>query len=776
MRKLLLALALLVPAMCQAQSTSVSGNVSDAGSQSWFGGTYAFTFVPSPSNPTAPPYWNGSPFTPTVISGALDGSANYSASVPSNTSIVPSGSQWELTVCSAATYACYTQKYTVTGATQTVSPVPPAIQINMATPATRVTAYSDSEVINGNLGQQYFNLTDNSMHLCTSFPCGWTIGGTSRLNPGPITFVSAATAPRTVTFPDNTGTVAELNLAQTWTAANNFSGNNTANSINHTRYVDGVVYSLNMSGLAQAVQDCLSDTLCSKVDASQINGNVSGISSTLALDSPTKALMVILGSFNVILTGNPGITVQSGSHIIGTSPASTIFTCNTSAAPCLTWTGSGGSAESFQLKQQQSNADVLLLSDSGFANVAYNSFRNLTLIGQPSASAGDCVHITTSSTTGITALNDFYNLNVVDCLNNVEFSASAAGGVTDNHFYGGQFRSTVAGTGVGFLFSGSTNTVAGNIVYATNIASHATGVNFVGASTFENGIYGSILESNTLDVNLGTGSSDDMVIGGGLNTVTNNGTRSTYFSTSGGLNSQLGYPMQAFSISGGAASLPAGIGTNLYLAGGFTSPNLGRLYIGSNTGWQFNISTRSSGADTDLFTFKDNGQLTMQNGGELVSPVIAGTPTGTGIGTTVYKSGSGSGNYTGPDTSLKAVDTTNLCYSVTVPTGWKLSVTASGVLASLSAAVAIDIALSDVGATCTTGGVTALTATQRSFTPPAFGTYDVGWTTGYVLTGNGSAHSIALMVKTANGSDDWGIQNSAAALAPSMVFTLMPSN
>jgi len=45
------------------------------------------------------------------------------------------------------------------------------------------------------------------------------------LNPGPITFVSLATAPRTVTFPDNTGTVAELNVnsPQTFTGANVFS-------------------------------------------------------------------------------------------------------------------------------------------------------------------------------------------------------------------------------------------------------------------------------------------------------------------------------------------------------------------------------------------------------------------------------------------------------------------------------------------------------------------------------------------------------------------------
>lgn len=56
----------------------------------------------------------------------------------------------------------------------------------------------------------------------------WTAGqthnvGTLLLNPGPLTLATSASAARTATFPDNTGIVAELNLPETWTAAQAFN-------------------------------------------------------------------------------------------------------------------------------------------------------------------------------------------------------------------------------------------------------------------------------------------------------------------------------------------------------------------------------------------------------------------------------------------------------------------------------------------------------------------------------------------------------------------------
>lgn len=147
-----------------------------------------------------------------------------------------------------------------------------------------------------------------------------------------------------------------------------------------------------------------------------------------------------------------------------------------------------------------------------------------------------------------------------------------------------------------------------------------------------------------------------------------------------------------------------------------------------------------------------------------------------GANTLVFKSGSGAGTYTNTNTTYASVDTTNLCTVLTVPSGWKLMVTASGVLESVTAAVAQSVALVDAGTTCAGGGVTALTGTERTITPPAVATFDAPFQTQFIFTGDGAAHSFSLAAKTSVGADAWGIQNTSATVAPSMTFTLMPSN
>lgn len=152
-----------------------------------------------------------------------------------------------------------------------------------------------------------------------------------------------------------------------------------------------------------------------------------------------------------------------------------------------------------------------------------------------------------------------------------------------------------------------------------------------------------------------------------------------------------------------------------------------------------------------------------------VNGTIVATPT------TVSKKGSGGGDYTAANTSYAAVDTTNLCTTLTVPTGWKLIVTASGSLGTATSAVAAQVALSDVGATCGTGGTTPLI--EKRYIPSAVGAgFDGGWALQVVITGDGNAHSVALLAETTNGSDSWNIQNSTSTLTPAMTFMLMPSN
>jgi hypothetical protein len=171
-----------------AQSTVVSGVITDSSSQVWFGGSYQFTFYPAPSNPSGAYFWNGAPFnTSQVFKGALNSSGAFSVSIPANSSITPSGSQWSVQVCSAASANCYTTTLTITGATMNISSlvVPPPITVNAAG-ISQLSAYQDSQITNASLGTTYFNLTTGTVRLCTvQIPCTWVpiAGGGGAGNP-----------------------------------------------------------------------------------------------------------------------------------------------------------------------------------------------------------------------------------------------------------------------------------------------------------------------------------------------------------------------------------------------------------------------------------------------------------------------------------------------------------------------------------------------------------------------------------------------------------------
>jgi hypothetical protein len=202
-----------------AQSTTVSGTIADTpDNQQWYAGTYSFVFRVASSNPIGPYFWNGAPFsTAQTIAGQLDGSGHYSVSIPSNTSITPAGSSWDLTVCPLATAACFTvQSISITGATQTVSPTPPSIRISMFNPPPNTRAYADNELVNATLGQQYFNTGIPATRVCSSLPCGWTsIGGGGSATAPFISLSSPSASTGTLRLANNESGVCWRNAANT---------------------------------------------------------------------------------------------------------------------------------------------------------------------------------------------------------------------------------------------------------------------------------------------------------------------------------------------------------------------------------------------------------------------------------------------------------------------------------------------------------------------------------------------------------------------------------
>lgn len=162
-----------VPAF--GQTTTVSATITDLGGQQWKQGTYTFQFRPSPLNPTGPYFLNGVPFPiQQSILGHMDTSGAFSVSVPSNTSITPSGSTWDLQVCpiSQGNTTCYTQQsITITGSTQSLSSSvrPPPALIDLAHPAYPfVMAYTNSEFSTAPMGGVYYDYTQAHYFLCSN--------------------------------------------------------------------------------------------------------------------------------------------------------------------------------------------------------------------------------------------------------------------------------------------------------------------------------------------------------------------------------------------------------------------------------------------------------------------------------------------------------------------------------------------------------------------------------------------------------------------------------
>ena len=186
----LLACFLLFSAVSiHAQTTVVTGTISDPTGQAFADGNWIMQFVPSPSNPTAPPIWNGSPLPPAQmhVEGVLDDNGSFGVSLPDNRFIFPAGSSWRTTFCPASTSPCTDTVVVVAGPTLDISSLitPPLILVNAA--PYKPAAYSDSEVI-AYVGQMYYNLTMASLRVCTEGVQGrcsnWqSVGGTGTQGP-----------------------------------------------------------------------------------------------------------------------------------------------------------------------------------------------------------------------------------------------------------------------------------------------------------------------------------------------------------------------------------------------------------------------------------------------------------------------------------------------------------------------------------------------------------------------------------------------------------------
>lgn len=267
-KRLIILFALLACAIPSfAQTTSVSATaITDAGGVIWKNGTFNFQFVPSPVNPFGPYQQGGAPFnTSQVISGSLDGAGSFTQAVPDNKTISPAGSGWKFTLCPAATSPCSTFTFTITGASQVISVTPPAITISMTTPPPGASAYTDSEIIGARQGQFYWNLTDNTLHICQLPVCTWVSLITSITNP----ISGTPVAPQTITGQSLTLTSSAPLITQgtgSHSGVEGFTGPVTTQAFNDMLWVGPGSYS----------------TIAAAVTAAGSNQSISPIRSTYA--------------------------------------------------------------------------------------------------------------------------------------------------------------------------------------------------------------------------------------------------------------------------------------------------------------------------------------------------------------------------------------------------------------------------------------------------------------------------------------------------------------
>jgi hypothetical protein len=158
-----------LPILADAQSTSVTLQVTDAGSQSWNNGTWTVVLKSQVGATNFGPPFNlvgGGTVPNQTQSGALSGTGGASMTLTPNASVLPSLSGWQFSVCpqQGIPAQCFVQTFTVSGASQTVTIVPPTISVNCGS---GVNAYADSEV-SCSIGGQYYNVTTPSQRQCTA--------------------------------------------------------------------------------------------------------------------------------------------------------------------------------------------------------------------------------------------------------------------------------------------------------------------------------------------------------------------------------------------------------------------------------------------------------------------------------------------------------------------------------------------------------------------------------------------------------------------------------
>jgi lysophospholipase L1-like esterase len=171
--KKLLWLLLLVPFQAAAQSTTVSATVTDSDGFVWAAGHIQISFVPSASWPSPNSYvWSGGNLQQnSLFNQTMNSSGAFSISIPDNTTITPSGSQWNFTICPDATTGCVSVVQAVSGGSANLTSILSAAAAGPRFPANPIAyGYGTVEVFpTPKPGYIFFNTTPSASPQCNQW-------------------------------------------------------------------------------------------------------------------------------------------------------------------------------------------------------------------------------------------------------------------------------------------------------------------------------------------------------------------------------------------------------------------------------------------------------------------------------------------------------------------------------------------------------------------------------------------------------------------------------
>lgn len=308
----LLAGLLIISSLGYAQSTVVSGTVTDNLGQVWSNGSITAVFYGTPGYP--PPFnWSGGSYNPYPPTVTLSPTGIFSITLPSNNAIAPGGSQWTFTVCPNATFTCASVNIPLTTSTIDISSLlTAAIGSTIIQPIVQPTpvnsAYGNSEVKTPPAwGHLFFDTTLKALKF-------WNGTTWVQLSTGPTPTITATTsvlkgdgAGNAVAAVDGTDylspvTGVKLTSGTTQTVSQGAGTSLLVNNINYTANINGDGSTDNTSAIQVAVNACPQYPTATFGQSCAINLNNVVIAGTITI--PIGADYIFTGTQTTLCTGS----------------------------------------------------------------------------------------------------------------------------------------------------------------------------------------------------------------------------------------------------------------------------------------------------------------------------------------------------------------------------------------------------------------------------------------------------------------------------------------